>query len=72
MNFPMENPLFQFIYWFLNTPGVGGLGVGLIVITCLSSFTAALRWVARGAQANEPATYAYPTSALHDHTGMGD
>jgi hypothetical protein len=34
---------------------------------CLSAFAGALRWIARGAQADEPVTYAYPTPTLHDH-----
>jgi hypothetical protein len=67
MNFPLENPIFRLLYWFVNTPGVGGLGVGFIIVACLGSFAVALRWIARGAQADEPASYAYPTSALHDH-----
>jgi len=67
MNFPLENPIFRFLYWLVNTPGLGGLVVGLIVMGCLGSFFAALRWIARGAQVDEPITYAYPTSALHDH-----
>lgn len=66
MNFPMDNPIYRLVYWFLNTPGVGGLGVGFIVAACLGSFAAALRWIVRGAQADEPATYAYPTSAFHE------
>jgi hypothetical protein len=67
MNFPLDNPIYRFLYWFVNTPGVGGAGVLLLVAACLGSFAAALRWIARGAQADEPASYAYPTSALHDH-----
>jgi hypothetical protein len=66
MNFPLENPVFGFLYWLINTPGLGGLGVGLIVITCLGSFAGALLWIVRGAQADESVVYAYPTSALHD------
>jgi hypothetical protein len=67
MNFPLDNPIYHFLYWLVNTPGLGGLGVGFIIVACLSSFAAALRWIARGAQADEPTTYAYPTSAFHDH-----
>jgi len=68
MNFPLDNLFFRFLYWFVNTPGLGGLGVAFIVIVCLGSFAAALRWIARGALADETATYAYPTSAFHDHS----
>ena len=68
MNFPLENPIFQFFYWLVNTPGLGGIAVGLIVIISVSSYAGALRWIAQGAQADEPETYAYPTPTLHKHT----
>lgn len=67
MNFP-DNPLFQYFYWLVNTPGLGGLIVGLIVIISVSAAGSALVWIAQGAQADEVETYAYPTPALHDHT----
>ncbi len=67
MNFP-DNSLFQFFYWLVNTPGLGGLGVGLIVIVSVSGAGSALYWITQGAQADEVETYAYPTPALHDHT----
>lgn len=67
MNFP-DNPIFQFLYWLVDTPGLGGLIVGLIVIISVSAFGGALSWIAQGAQADERETYAYPTPALHDHT----
>jgi hypothetical protein len=67
MNFPLENPIFQFFYWLANTPGVGGLVVGLIAVISVGAYVSALRWVARGAQADEPETYAFPTPALHEH-----
>lgn len=68
MNFPLDNPIFQFFYWLVNTAGLGGLIVGLIVIISVSAYGSALRWIARGAQADELETYAYPTPALHEHT----
>lgn len=67
MNFP-DNPIFQFFYWLVNTPGLGGLGVGLIVIVSVSAAGSALYWITKGAEADEVETYAYPTPALHDHT----
>jgi hypothetical protein len=67
MNFPLDNPIFQFLYWLVNTPGLGGLFVALIVIISVSAYGSALRWIARGAQADELETYAYPTPALHEH-----
>lgn len=68
MNFPLENPIFQFFYWLVNTAGLGGLAVALIVITSVAAGGSALRWIARGAQADEPEEYAYPTPAFHEHT----
>jgi len=67
MNFPMDNPIFQFLYWLINTPGLGSLGVLLIAIASVAAYGTALRWIARGAQADEPEEYAYPTPALHEH-----
>jgi hypothetical protein len=67
VNFP-DTPVFQFFYWLVNTPGLGGVAVGLIVIISVGAVGSALAWIARGAQANEPETYAYPTPALHEHT----
>lgn len=67
MGFP-DNSLFRFFYWLVNTPGLGGLIVGLIVVGSVSGAGSALRWIARGAQADEAETYAYPTPALHDHS----
>jgi hypothetical protein len=68
MNFPLDNPIFQSLYWLVNTPGLGGLVVALIVIISVTAYGSALRWIARGAQADELETYAYPTPALHEHT----
>jgi hypothetical protein len=68
MNFPLQDPIFQFLYWLVNTPGLGGLVVGLIVFISLGAYSSALRWIAQGAQANDSETYAYPTPALHEHT----
>jgi hypothetical protein len=67
VNFP-DTPVFQFFYWLVNTPGLGGVAVGLIVITSVGAVGSALAWIARGAQADESETYAYPTPALHEHT----
>jgi len=67
MNFPLEIPIFQFFYWLVNTAGLGGLAVGLIVVISVGAYGSALRWIARGAQADELETYAYPTPALHEH-----
>ena len=68
MNFPMDNPIFQFFYWLMNTPGVGGVVVILIVASSILIYAGALFWIARGGQADEPETYTYPTSTLHQHS----
>jgi hypothetical protein len=68
MRFPLDSPILQFFYWLVNTPGLGGLSVGLIVVLWAIAAGSAMRWIARGALADEPETYAYPTPALHEHT----
>ena len=67
MNFPQDSPIFQFLYWLVNTPGLGGVAVVAVVATALGSFAVALRWIVSGGQVDDPITYAYPTSALHHH-----
>lgn len=67
MNFPMDNPFFQFLFWLLNTPGIGGIAVGLLVLTSIAVYAGSIFWIARGAQADEADSYAYPTSTLLDH-----
>ncbi|MBI3958891.1 MAG: hypothetical protein HY328_08780 [Chloroflexi bacterium] len=67
MNFPMDNPFFQFLFWLLNTPGIGGIAVGLIGLISVSIYASSLYWIARGARADEVDTYAYPTPTLLDH-----
>jgi hypothetical protein len=67
MRFPLDNPILQFFFWLVHTPGLGGLIVGLIVVFSVGAAGSALGWIARGAQADEPETYAYPTPALHKH-----
>ena len=59
------NPILHLIYWLINTPGLGGLSVAAIILACLGSFAATLRWIAAGAHADETPTYAFPTPALH-------
>jgi hypothetical protein len=67
MRFPLDNSIFQFLYWLVDTPGLGGLFVGLVVVIFMGAAGSALRWIARGALADEPETYSYPTPALHEH-----
>lgn len=69
MNFPMDNPLFQFFYWLVNTAGLGGIVVAVIGGGSLLVYALTLRWIRQGGQSDEPETYAYPTPALHQHKG---
>lgn len=46
MNFPLEQPLFQFFYWLVNTAGVGSAVVGLLIGSTVVSFGLTLRWIA--------------------------
>jgi len=67
MIFPMDNPFFQFLFWVVDTPGIGGIAVALVAVISVSFYASALYWVARGAQVDEPDTYAYPTPTLLEH-----
>lgn len=67
MNFPQNSAILQFLYWLVNTPGVGGGAVIALIVVAVAACAAALRWVMRGGQADEPVSYSYPTSALHHH-----
>lgn len=67
MNFPLEYPLFEFLYWMINTAGLGGLIAIVLGGGSLTAYLLTLRWVKRGAEAEEVQTYAYPTPALLDH-----
>lgn len=66
MNFP-HSPLFEFLYWLINTPAVGGIMVGLVGGGSLLAYGLTLRWIHNGRKADETEVYAYPTPALHGH-----
>ncbi len=66
MNFP-DTPFFQILYAIINTPGIGGIIVIALGLSMSVAIFFTLRWIAHGSQAEESATYAYPTTALHDH-----
>jgi hypothetical protein len=63
MNFPMEQPIFQFFYWLVNTPGVGSVFVGLVGICSVTVYFLIIRSI-RTAR-DEGVTYTYPTPAQH-------
>jgi hypothetical protein len=60
-----QNPLFTFLYWLLNTPGVGALFVAFLGLVLILLFSAVLRWIAKGSAASESIVYTYPTEGLH-------
>jgi len=55
MNFPMDQPLFQFFYWLVNTPGIGSAVIGLLVGAAVTSFALTLRWITSAKSENEEA-----------------
>ncbi len=59
MNFPLEEPLFQFFYWLVNTPGVGAAVVGLLIGSAVASFGLTLRWIA-SAKNTDAESHPYP------------
>lgn len=72
MNFPLDNPVFQFLYWLMDTPGLGSIALIAMIAALLTIFVTTLRWISRSAQLPEVATYAYPTPALHAHRQEGE
>ena len=67
MNFPLENPLFRLLYWLVDTAGVGGTIALLVGGGSLTIYLLTLRWIVRGADAEESETYVFPTPTLLDH-----
>lgn len=67
MNFPLEYDLFRFLYWLINTPGIGGILVILIVLTLVLVILMVFRWIMLGTHADEAEVYSYPTRTLIEH-----
>jgi hypothetical protein len=67
MNFPMTQPIFQFFYWLVNTPGLGGVVILLLTLGAALAAVWTLHWISDGSQAEESETYSYPTPSLY-HT----
>ncbi len=72
MNFPMENPLFQFFYWMINTPGLGGIAAVVVGGISVLIYASAFRWIWAARGTSDETTYAYPTPALHEHAEHAD
>ena len=64
MNFPMTQPLFQFFYWLVDTPGLGGVVLLLLTSGAILTAILTLRWICDGSKAKESETYSYPTPSL--------
>ena len=67
MNFPMEYPVFRFLYWLINTAGIGGIAVTLLIGGLVTTYLLVLRWIVLGAHAAEDEQYTFPTSSLIGH-----
>jgi len=66
VNFPLENPIFQFFYWLVNTPGVGSLFAAMAGGGSLLFYFLTLRHI-RAAKDDEGDTFTFPTPTFHQH-----
>jgi len=64
VNFPITQPIFQFFYWLVNTPGLGGVVILLLILGVALTVFLTLHWIGAGSQAKETETYSYPTPSL--------
>ncbi|NCF65060.1 MAG: hypothetical protein JSV68_14775 [Anaerolineaceae bacterium] len=68
MSIPVDNPVIQFLFWLLHTPGIGGVAVILVGLGSVLVYTLTLVWIRAGRQVGDADTYAYPTpSLIHPH-----
>ncbi len=65
MNFPLEYPIFQFFFWLVNTPGVGGLIVLMVGGGSLLAYGLVFLWISREGGEENTDTFSFPTPALH-------
>ena len=63
------NPIFTFLYWLLNTPGIGALFVAMLGAFLVVLFAAVLRWIVKGSSAGEREVFTYPTEGFHEQGG---
>ncbi len=70
MNFPMDNPVFQYLYWLFNTPGIGGIVAGGLAGGVVLVFGLTLRWIARGANPREFEPHESPNQLAEGHERM--
>ncbi len=59
MNVPVDNPFFQFLYWIINTPGLGSVIVWLVILGALTTYGLFLHQI-RGAKNKDESPYPGP------------
>lgn len=64
MNIPFDNPVIQFLYWLLHSPGLGGISVIIVAVGSMLIYGLTLRWIMAGGEAEEEETFSYPTPTL--------
>jgi hypothetical protein len=63
MSFPTQYPIFQFLYWLVNTTGIGGIFVITLAGGMLVAYVRTVIWINRGKQASDRDSFAYPAAA---------
>jgi hypothetical protein len=63
MNFPTQ-PLFEFFYWLVNTPGLGGIVLAFLTAGVIVAAIFTLRWICAGKQVKPSDAYSYPAESL--------
>jgi len=66
MNFPLDNPVYQFFYLLVNTPGVGSFFAAVAGGGSLLYYFLTLRRI-RASKDDHGPIYTFPTPALHHH-----
>lgn len=67
MDLPFDSPIIEFIYWFINTGGVGGITVMMLGAGLVLSFGSVLLWISNGNKSPDNETFTYPTPTLFHH-----
>ena len=66
MNFPDE-PLIRFLYWLVDTAGLGSIIVAITGGGIVTAVALTLNWIRRGSNADETEVYTHPTPSLIHH-----
>ncbi len=69
MGFPIQYPIFQFLYWLVNTTSVGGVFVGILVTGMLLAYIRTLGWIRGRERSGEPEGLPYPPAVHPDQSG---